>query len=198
MQTLAVVVAEGWPTWLEVLPALGFQDVKVWCQDTELLTSFYSTLHEECIFDELDDLSHISKFRQPMLFLSGSRSFVKRIEAQLLHLQIWLTISAQGLGGKWEKVVKLKAFSWKGLRHSQVGNVTNRNFWVGYNQADNLSPELDPNFQYLKDVLSPIKSGLPSKTPHLKIIYWQEGELKLMVNDGVVGHSSLFPYLVSL
>jgi hypothetical protein len=104
--TPAVVIAEGWPSWLEILPAIGFQDVKVWCQEVGLLTTYFDELHNNCIFDELTDLSQISKFRKPILFVLGSRSFVKRIEAQFRHLRIWVSISANNAGGKWEKVSK--------------------------------------------------------------------------------------------
>jgi hypothetical protein len=114
--TPAVVVSEGWPSWMETLPVIGFSDIKVWCQDPILLTNFYDDLNDNSMFHKLHDLSHISNFRQPMLFVSGSRSFVKRIEAQFRHLRIWAAILADGLVGKWEKVekvAKLKSFNWK-------------------------------------------------------------------------------------
>jgi hypothetical protein len=85
---------------MESLPAIGFSDIKVWCQDPVLLTNFYDNLNDNSIFHKLHDLSHISNFRRPMLFVSGSRSFVKRIEAQFRHLRIWAAIPADGSDGK--------------------------------------------------------------------------------------------------
>jgi hypothetical protein len=91
-----VILANGWPSWLEILPAIGFQDIKVWCQDPDLLETFYADLFEDFILRELDDLAHISRFRQPMLFLSGSRSFIKRIKFNsgiyVSGLQFWWMI----------------------------------------------------------------------------------------------------------
>jgi hypothetical protein len=194
LRTPAVVISEGWPSWLEVLPAFGFQDVKVWCQEPDTLSSFYSTLHDDSIFSKLNNLSHISKFRRPMLFVSGSRSFVKRIEAQFRHLRIWATISAEGSSGKWERVSKLKTFSWKRVKHLNVGGLTDGSFWVGCNSYDQLIPTLDPNYRCLKDILSPMHTGARSSPPPLDFIRRQQGEPKVLTNDGVLGHSSLLPY----
>jgi hypothetical protein len=155
-----VVVSEGWPLWLEVLPAMGFHDVHVWCQKAGILTTFDDTLKQECIFLKMNDLSHISTFRRPMLFVSGSRSFVKRIEAQFRHLRMWACISADGSGGKWENISKLKAFTWKRLKHRQVGGITDGSFWVGSNSCEPLEPMLDPNYRCLKRYLEPHAWGL--------------------------------------
>jgi hypothetical protein len=76
VQTLAVVLAEGWPSWLEAVLALGFWNMYVWCQDPSLLISY----NVHCIFDTSDELLHVSKFRWTMLYVSGSRSFVQRIK----------------------------------------------------------------------------------------------------------------------
>ncbi len=112
-RTPAVVVSEGWPSWMETLPAIGFLDVKVWCQDPGLLTKYYDDLNDSSIFHKLHDLSHISNFRQAMLVVSGARDFVKRIEAKFRRLWIWAAILADGLVGKWEKMAKLKSVDWK-------------------------------------------------------------------------------------
>jgi hypothetical protein len=144
IRTPAVVVSEGWPSWMETLPAIGFLDVKVWCQDPGLLTKYYDDLNDSSIFHKLHDLSHISNFRQPMLFVSGSRSFVKRTEVQFRHLWIWAAILEDGSTGKWEKVEKLKRFNWKRLRHTQVGGVTDGSYWVCCNSLCPLYPAWTP------------------------------------------------------
>jgi hypothetical protein len=143
--TPAVVVSKGWPSWMEILPAIGFSDIKVWCQDPVLLSNYYDNLlNDNSIFHKLHDLSHISNFRQPMLFVSGSRSFVKRTEVQFRHLWIWAAILEDGSTGKWEKVEKLKRFNWKRLRHTQVGGVTDGSYWVGCNSLCPLYPAWTP------------------------------------------------------
>jgi hypothetical protein len=68
LRTPAVVLAEGWPSWLEVLSAIGFQDVKVWCQDADILSTYFRDSQGDYIFDHLNNLSQISKFGSPMLF----------------------------------------------------------------------------------------------------------------------------------
>jgi hypothetical protein len=98
-----VILANGWPSWLEILPAIGFQDIKVWYQDPDLLETFYDDLNKDCILHELNDLAHISRFMQPMLFISSFRSFVKRIKAQFRHLCIWASVLADGPSGSWSK-----------------------------------------------------------------------------------------------
>jgi hypothetical protein len=159
LRTPAVVLAEGWPSWLEVLSAIGYLEVKVWCQDADVLSTHFRDSQGNYIFDQLNNLSQISKFGSPMLFVSGSRSFVKKIEAQFRGICIWATVSGKGSGGKWEKVSKLKAFSWKWLKHVQVGGITDGSLWVGCNKETKLSPALDPNYRCLKDILSPVQPG---------------------------------------
>jgi hypothetical protein len=88
-----VVIAEGWRLWLEILPAISSQDVKVWCQARSLLSTYFKDLHGNCMFDELQfdelhDLSQISKVRRPMIFVAGSRFFVQRIKKQFRHLKL--------------------------------------------------------------------------------------------------------------
>jgi hypothetical protein len=67
-----VIIAKGWPSWLEILPVISFQDVKVWYQEAGLLATYFDELHGNCIFDEVKDFSQISKFRRPILFILGS------------------------------------------------------------------------------------------------------------------------------
>jgi hypothetical protein len=190
----AVVIAEGWPSWLEVLPAMGFQDVQVWCQEAGLLSSIYDSLKKNSIFTQLENLSRISKFRRPMLFVSGSRSFIKRIEAQFRHLRIWATLPAEGASGKWDNVSKLNSFAWKRVKHYQVGGLSDGSFWIGSNSIGrHLQPMLDPNYRCLKDILSPMQPGSPSVTPPLSFIHRQKGEPKVLSKDGILGHSSLLP-----
>jgi hypothetical protein len=80
---------------LEVLAAIGFQDVKVWCQDANIISTYFRDSQGNYIFDQLNNLSQISRFGRPMLFVSGSRSFVKKIEAQFRSFQIWTTLSGE-------------------------------------------------------------------------------------------------------
>jgi hypothetical protein len=96
--------------------------------------------------------------------------------------------------GSWSKVSKLKAFSWKRLCHAQVGGITDGSFWVRCNKERCLAPTLDPNFCSLKDILSLVQLGLSVRPPPLNLIYHQKEEPKVLMNDGLVGHSSLLPY----
>jgi hypothetical protein len=41
LSTPAVVLTEGLPSWLEALASIGFQYVKVWCQDANIISTYF-------------------------------------------------------------------------------------------------------------------------------------------------------------
>jgi hypothetical protein len=68
------------------------------CQNANILSTYFRDSQGNYIFDHLNNLSQISKFGSPMLFVSGSRSLVKKIEALFRGFQIWATMSAKNPG----------------------------------------------------------------------------------------------------
>jgi hypothetical protein len=193
LSTPAVVVAEDWPTWLTCLPAMGFRDITVWSEKPELVTTYFADL-DVCIYEDITKLLNISKFRRPMLFVSGSCSFVRRWLTLFEGFKTWVTIPSRGAGGQWKRINQMTQLKWQRLRHSQVGGITDGTFWVGSNTEEKLEGTLDPNFRCLKDVLSPVVGGAACPNPPPKFVQRLEGEPSLQLHHGILGHSSLIPW----
>jgi hypothetical protein len=79
---------------------MGFCDITVWSGRPELVTTYFMDINVY-MCDNVADLQNISKFRRPMLFVSGSCSFIKNMVTLFKVFKIWATVPAKGAGGQW-------------------------------------------------------------------------------------------------
>jgi hypothetical protein len=88
----AGVIAEDWPVWLSVLPALGITDVAAWGPWPDYMTT-YST--QECPGLHIVSMKQqLIEKKMDVVFVSGGPKFVKQICSDLKGQRIWATCPA--------------------------------------------------------------------------------------------------------
>jgi hypothetical protein len=73
----AGVIAEDWPVWISVLPALGITDVAAWGPRPDYMTTFFT---QECPgLHIVSTKQQLIAKKMDMVFVSGGPKFVKQI-----------------------------------------------------------------------------------------------------------------------
>ena len=154
----AVVLAREWPSWLFVLPGMGFEKIHVFIH-TLLKDEVEEALRAQFTFHDIMNTDDDIKFiPNPVFFLAGSEEYlVRRVQELDSTKPMWLAVE-----GHPRQHPRVGAnFHWAEIRHAVVGGVTGCQSWVGQNKFEwwEHPPELDPNHRWLRDVLSPTKLG---------------------------------------
>jgi hypothetical protein len=148
----AIVIAKEWPSWLLVLPGMGFENIHVWIS-TLISERIDESLRSQFTFHDIYDVADANHYSDPVYFLAGPEDYiVETMRGIDTSKPTWVAVE-----GHLRQHPRIgESFKWAEVRHSQSGGVTTYRSWIGQNQFDwwDHPPEQDPNHRRLRDVLS--------------------------------------------
>jgi hypothetical protein len=159
----AIVIANEWPSWLFVLPGMGFDNIHVWIS-TLVSQDIEESIRSQFTFHDIYSIDDVNEYPDPVFFLAGPEDYIVETMRGLdASKPMWVAV----VGHLRQHPRVGESFKWAEVRHAHTGGVTTCRSWIGQNQFNwwDHPPEQDPNHRRLRDVLSMTELGLVSEAP---------------------------------
>ena len=127
--TRIVVVSEAWPSWVQGLLAVGFRSPQVFSPDPSVYKPFFS-----CRIRQLPTASQFVSqlhLRFDLLLLSGTAKFFASCNPVSIRINAIYIMEGNQCNRRF--LQQFPSFTWRRIRHSAVGGVTNASYWYGWN-----------------------------------------------------------------